>query len=72
MEFYLYYDVLVYFYFLLIIKMDKINKYKKLKSFVKKNAMRILSGLRLSISLSQGFYKKIATSDIELDEDLLK
>ena len=31
-----------------------------------------MCGLRLSISSSQGFYKKIATSKIELDEDLLK
>ena len=29
-------------------------------------------GLRLSISSSQGFHKKIATSDIELDEYFLK
>ena len=29
-------------------------------------------GLRLSISSSQELYKKIATSEIELDEDLLK
>ena len=29
-------------------------------------------GLRLSISLSQGFYKKIGTSKIEVDEDLMK
>ena len=32
---------------------------------------RILS-LKLSISSSQGFYNKIATSNIELVEDLLK
>ena len=29
-------------------------------------------GLRLSISLSQGFYKKIATSEIKFDGDLMK
>ena len=29
-------------------------------------------GWRLSISSSQEFYKKIATLEIELDEDLLK
>ena len=28
-------------------------------------------GLRLSISSSQVFYKKIATSEIEFDEDLM-
>ena len=28
--------------------------------------------LKLSISSSQGFYKKIAISKIELDEDLIK
>ena len=32
---------------------------------------RIL-GLRLSIYSSQGFYKKITTSEIKLDKDLLK
>ena len=29
-------------------------------------------GLRLSISLSQGFYKKINTSEPKFDEDLMK
>ena len=29
-------------------------------------------GLRLSISSSQGFYKKMATSEIKLDEELIK
>ena len=29
-------------------------------------------GLRLSIYSSQGFYKKMATLEIELDEDLIK
>ena len=29
-------------------------------------------GLRLFISSSQGFYKKITTLEIEVDEDLMK
>ena len=29
-------------------------------------------GLRLPISSSQGFYKKIATLEIKVDEDLMK
>ena len=29
-------------------------------------------GLRFSISSSQGFYKKMGTSEIELDEELIK
>ena len=29
-------------------------------------------GLRLSVSLSQEFYKKIATLEIEVDEDLMQ
>ena len=40
--------------------------------FAKDRQMGRMLGLRLSIFSSQGFYKKIATSEINLDEDLLK
>ena len=33
---------------------------------------RRMLGLKLSISSSQGFYNKIATLEIDLDDDLLK
>ena len=33
---------------------------------------KIVLGLELSISSSQGFYKKITTLEIDLDDDLVK